>query len=629
VAAPAFGSIGTHLLGSSSTASFAVPASVASGDIIVIPIFIDVAARSLTALASGFAHAEGSPIVGASNSLAVVWKRASGADTGTYDFTLDASTYRAGSAIRYTGCVSAGNPWDSGASTAFSDVNGTVTPSVSVTTAGPDRLLAFYASNWSGGAWTPPTAGGTWTERMDTGDEVNTADDLVQTSAGSSGSVTATCVGNDKRIAWLGALIGTTTAGGVPYSPPRAPQFRDPGEAWWLQRDRRDANTVAAAANPLVSPLDSTYGAGGQYWHLYNDTADAAPRARQGQQRSYSDPSLLSPAVTVPGPPAQRTIAVRDYGEAQWQQSSRRDPLLLTTALLENELLGGAETITRVTSPATNAPRWWMPQQPSREAFTPGLLDTAELEDALLAGDIHRHGHPAIYTDRREMPQQRPYISDPSFYPSVTPTDPLTLAFGAGGTYWQVYNTAATGTDRRRVPQQRAYISDPGLLATALLEGVLLGSGDTIRHLTWFTDRRAVPQQRVYNDPTLLATALLEGVLLGGGDTARHAFFITDRRQVPQQPARNDFAGATLADPITLLGDRWRRLAVPATHADRRETVPQRIALVFVGNDAPPIVKATSASAVSAGRTSTPVVTDRNASTAAVIARRTSSGGVT
>jgi hypothetical protein len=581
VAAPAFGSIGTHLLGSSSTASFAVPASVASGDIIVIPIFIDVAARSLTALASGFAHAEGSPIVGASNSLAVVWKRASGADTGTYDFTLDASTYRAGSAIRYTGCVSAGNPWDSGASTAFSDVNGTVTPSVSVTTAGPDRLLAFYASNWSGGAWTPPTAGGTWTERMDTGDEVNTADDLVQTSAGSSGSVTATCVGNDKRIAWLGALIGTTTAGGVPYSPPRAPQFRDPGEAWWLQRDRRDANTVAAAANPLVSPLDSTYGAGGQYWHLYNDTADAAPRARQGQQRSYSDPSLLSPAVTVPGPPAQRTIAVRDYGEAQWQQSSRRDPLLLTTALLENELLGGAETITRVTSPATNAPRWWMPQQPSREAFTPGLLDTAELEDALLAGDIHRHGHPAIYTDRREMPQQRPYISD------------------------------------------------PGLLATALLEGVLLGSGDTIRHLTWFTDRRAVPQQRVYNDPTLLATALLEGVLLGGGDTARHAFFITDRRQVPQQPARNDFAGATLADPITLLGDRWRRLAVPATHADRRETVPQRIALVFVGNDAPPIVKATSASAVSAGRTSTPVVTDRNASTAAVIARRTSSGGVT
>lgn len=214
MAAPAFGSIGTHLLGSSASASFAVPAGVAANDVIVIPIFIDVAARTLSALAAGFVHAEGSPIVGASNSLAVVWKRASGADAGTYDFTLDLSTYRAGSAIRYAGCVTTGSPWDSPVGTAFDNISGTVTPAVSLNTLGPDRLLAFYATNWGGGAWTPPAS---FTERLDTGDQVITADDLAQAVQGNSGSVTATCVGSDKRTAWLGALIGTT-----PSTPPAA-----------------------------------------------------------------------------------------------------------------------------------------------------------------------------------------------------------------------------------------------------------------------------------------------------------------------------------------------------------------------------------------------------------------------
>jgi len=207
---PAYGSTGTHLFGTSSSANFAVPASVAADDIIIIPIYVDGSA-TITALASGFAHAEGSPASlpagGGQHSLAVVWKRATGADTGTYDFTLSTSIYRAGSAIRYTGCVTSGSPWDSPTSTATSTANDTVTPAVSITTAGADRLLIFAATNWAGGAWTPPTG---FTERMDTGDQIHTEDDKGQASAGSSGSVTATCAGSDKRIAFLGALIGAS-----------------------------------------------------------------------------------------------------------------------------------------------------------------------------------------------------------------------------------------------------------------------------------------------------------------------------------------------------------------------------------------------------------------------------------
>jgi hypothetical protein len=120
VAAPAFGAIGTQLqVNPGSTSSVAVPTGVAANDIIVVAMFVD-------------------------------------------------------------------------------------SPAVTVTTTGSDRLLVWSATNWSGGAWTPPTS---FTERRDSGDEVMTSADLAQAGAGSSGSITGTCVGNDRRTAFLGALL--------------------------------------------------------------------------------------------------------------------------------------------------------------------------------------------------------------------------------------------------------------------------------------------------------------------------------------------------------------------------------------------------------------------------------------
>jgi hypothetical protein len=545
-----------------------VPASVANGDIIVIPMFLDSTA-TISAMASGFAHAEGSPISivgGGAHSLAVVWKRASGSDTGTYDFTLSGSTYVEGAAARYTGAVAAGNPWDSPTGTASDNTNGTVSPPVSVTTAGPDRMLVFASTNWSGGNWTPPSG---FNERMDTGAQIVTLDDLVQATQGGSGTVQATCAGSDKRTAWLGALIGTTVSGSIPWTPPRPPQFRDSGAAWWLQRDRTNANLVATAADPLVSPLDTAFA---RYWHVYNDTA-VRDRRFVPQQRSYiSDPSLLGPAVTDPltlaagvgGDTWRRynTPAYADRREVPQQRVYVSGPALLLTALLENELLGEAETGKRYGVAASHALRWWMPRQPKREGYTPGLLDSAELENELLGGaeTVKRH-LPATHVDRREVPQQRAYISDPSSYPTVPPTDPLTVAWGGGGAYWTLYNTAAIYIDRRQVPQQRRYISDPRLLLTALLENELLGGADDRwRHYgQLFVDRREVPQQRAYvSDPTLLVAVLdpltvAQGV---GGDTWRryNTPAYADRREVPQQPVRQTLyfdAGPDLP-PLTL-----------------------------------------------------------------------------
>lgn len=206
--APTFGTVGTYLEGTAGTADVPVPAGVAAGDIIVIPLFVN-GTTTVTALPSGFADAPGSPVVnvsGTSHRLHVAWKRATGADAGVYSFTLSVSDFRSSGALRYTGAVASGSPWDVTATGNSLDVPATTTPAVSVTTTGPNRMLVFAGTNWSGGAWTPPTG---FTERIDSGAiHIFTADDVVQVVAGSSGTVQATCVSSARSVAWLGAMLG-------------------------------------------------------------------------------------------------------------------------------------------------------------------------------------------------------------------------------------------------------------------------------------------------------------------------------------------------------------------------------------------------------------------------------------
>lgn len=204
--APAFGTIGVQLQTTSASPAVAAPASVAAGDIVVVDMFIDGTA-TVTALPSGFAHVTGSPatVTGTgAHSNVKAWKRASGADAGPYTFTLSGSTYVNAAATRYTGAIATGNPWDATDAVNTTGVNGTASPPVTVTTTGPDRLLCWSATNWSGGNWTPPTG---FTERRDSGDKVMSTADLAQASAGSSGAVSGSCAGNDKRTAILAALL--------------------------------------------------------------------------------------------------------------------------------------------------------------------------------------------------------------------------------------------------------------------------------------------------------------------------------------------------------------------------------------------------------------------------------------
>jgi len=434
------------------------------------------------------------------------------------------------------------------------------------------------------------TAGGSGNTLIDTtggfdsGDAVFTLNKTALTTTAGT-TVTLTIAGTATIAHHVAVELVPPAAATIPYNPQRTTPTRDPGEAWWIQRDRRDANTVATAANPLPSPLDSAWQAGSRYWHLYGDAADAAARTWQSLQRNTaSDPSLLTPATAVQYCPPRQT-ASRDYGEIQWAQRRPTDPSLLATALLENELLGGAGMAQRANTAATNAPRLWTPQQPQREGYSPGLLDQAELEGVLLGGaESAKRNLPATHADRREGPQQRLYISDPSFYPTTAPTDPLTLAWGAGGTYWLIYNVAALNVDRREAPQQRRYISDPGLLATALLENELLVGNR--RHGTWFAR------------PISIRGRAGTGIL-----------------DIP-------------ADPLQLTADLLLRILLPATHADRRQAGQQRPQLVDQSAPRPPVSRATSTPTVAARRTSTDAVSARRTSTNTTTDRRTSTPDV-
>lgn len=219
MAAPTVGALGTYRQGSTNTPAFAAPASVVSTSIVVIDFFLD-GATTISALPdASWQHAPGSPLYVNvnSHSLNRIWARNPAG--GSYTVTLSGSAYSAGQASRADGCVTSGSPWDTnsgtGTAVATDATNGTATPAVSMTTQNNDQLGWFTGTDWSGGTWTPSTG---WTEQMDSGDGVVTLNTKTLTTAGGTGSVSATCTGSDKRGALLGSLLSTALGGGTTYN---------------------------------------------------------------------------------------------------------------------------------------------------------------------------------------------------------------------------------------------------------------------------------------------------------------------------------------------------------------------------------------------------------------------------
>lgn len=200
MASPAF-QTSTTLAASNQTGTvtIAVPASVATDDVLVIAVYRE---NSNVITITGFtAKDTASPT---NHKLSVFWKRATGADSGTYSLSLGAGTvWTTAACLRISGCVASGDPFDT-TTTAIDNTITTGTPAVSLTTSSIDTLLVFAGTNFGGGAWTPPAS---MTERTDISDDLETAT-LAQAAAGATGSKTASVAGGGgSSSAWLGALL--------------------------------------------------------------------------------------------------------------------------------------------------------------------------------------------------------------------------------------------------------------------------------------------------------------------------------------------------------------------------------------------------------------------------------------
>ena len=178
--------------GSGTTPAYTVPSGVAANDIILCILVIGTISAVVVTPPDGSWTEKGSALINVANGATqtrIFWKRATGADTGTYTFGLDSSQTTLADIMRYSGCVSTGDPIEA-VDAEVTTAPGAVTPVTTVTTLGPNRLLVWYGYSTHGvaSALTPPAAF-TVAEFSGSKTKVN---DTTQTAAGSSGSVQGT-----------------------------------------------------------------------------------------------------------------------------------------------------------------------------------------------------------------------------------------------------------------------------------------------------------------------------------------------------------------------------------------------------------------------------------------------------
>lgn len=203
--AVAFGSAGTYYPDTSASAQnapFAVPTGVAAGDIIIYEMVWYTgggATIGTLTLPSGFANVMSgtAPVMsvtgaGADNfDVYLFWKRATGADTGTYTASwTGTSNVATGQCFRYTGVAATGNPFDGTPATLVNSTASTARGPVSLTTATANTLLLYWSFNMNTtGGFSGPTA---FSAERGTSQGQSSLKDLARATAGSGTAVSST-----------------------------------------------------------------------------------------------------------------------------------------------------------------------------------------------------------------------------------------------------------------------------------------------------------------------------------------------------------------------------------------------------------------------------------------------------
>jgi hypothetical protein len=188
-----------------------VPSGVASGDIVLVHFY----AESTTAVTppAGFAELTFSPTPATTGTVTqqrVFWKRATGADSGTYTFTTGASVYSEATSSRYTGVQGTGTPVEVLASAQRSGTASTSSPSVTGTTSHNNELLVHGTTHWNVGAASAPTG---FIELFDNASTLQ-GSTKPQATAGTTGAVVATTPSTTFATSTLVALSSNLSVGG-------------------------------------------------------------------------------------------------------------------------------------------------------------------------------------------------------------------------------------------------------------------------------------------------------------------------------------------------------------------------------------------------------------------------------
>lgn len=194
-------------------AASSVPTGAASGDIAVafLESWEGTAATPTITPPAGFTQKGSTWASG--DGLAINsawWKRLTGADSGTYSFTVSMTSgvtrWNTLQVMMFRGCAASGDPFDAVA-TPVAGTYGSIA-SMSIITTDADGALVFTVYNDTLGTHTPPTG---FTEP--TGVDVDAASCAYKLAGGVSGSQSisgASISSSSAAAAWAGALLSDT-----------------------------------------------------------------------------------------------------------------------------------------------------------------------------------------------------------------------------------------------------------------------------------------------------------------------------------------------------------------------------------------------------------------------------------
>jgi hypothetical protein len=198
--------------GNAANASIAVAGPALANDIAVVAVYKESTAAITPPDGTWTQLAVDTTNASTQGGLTIFWKRLTGVDTGSYNFTWTGTTYRAAQLLGIRGCATAGSPWVSGSTILRTANNAGTTINTSVTAVDGGMGISFVSS-WAtvSRSWTVPSG---WTKPQQ--NAVSASGYKAGLSAGSTGTVSWVGNGNDYYQMFLGVLKPPSPSS-VPY----------------------------------------------------------------------------------------------------------------------------------------------------------------------------------------------------------------------------------------------------------------------------------------------------------------------------------------------------------------------------------------------------------------------------